>query len=161
MADDPLCAVTGCDRPVFAVGMCGAHRRRVLRGAALDSPLKPATYSGRPPRPVPEGTRWCCVCLRAQPLEEFTGTSRACRHGKYLLHLRRTLGIEPEVYEQMMLSQGGLCAICRRRPAKYVDHCHRTLVVRGILCPPCNSALGAFGDDPAVFGRALEYLVGS
>lgn len=44
--------------------------------------------------------------------------------------------------------QDGLCAICGKDlPAlptqgTALDHCHVNQRVRGILCPPCNSALG-------------------
>jgi len=40
----------------------------------------------------------------------------------------------------------------------YVDHCHKTGAVRGLLCPSCNSVLGMFNDDTALFARAIDYL---
>lgn len=42
----------------------------------------------------------------------------------------------------MVARQGGLCAICRERPAVHVDHDHRAGWVRGVLCFTCNVGLG-------------------
>jgi hypothetical protein len=58
----------------------------------------------------------------------------------------------------MIEAQGGLCAICRRRPAVHVDHDHAFDVVRGVLCFPCNAALGQLQDDPQLFRNAIDYL---
>jgi hypothetical protein len=75
-------------------------------------------------------------------------------------------GISVDEFDQMMLVQGGLCAICKtelvqsdksRKPC--VDHCHKTNGVRGLLCHPCNTGLGYFRDDPARFSAAAEYVM--
>jgi hypothetical protein len=58
----------------------------------------------------------------------------------------------------MIEAQGGLCALCRTRPATQVDHDHATGAIRGILCLLCNAGLGAFGDDPKVISSAIYYL---
>jgi hypothetical protein len=39
-----------------------------------------------------------------------------------------------------------------------LDHCHDSGVLRGFLCGPCNSGLGAFGDDPERVEAAARYL---
>jgi hypothetical protein len=39
-----------------------------------------------------------------------------------------------------------------------VDHDHKTLLVRGLLCRPCNDLLGHARDDPEFFTRAKVYL---
>jgi hypothetical protein len=51
------------------------------------------------------------------------------------------------------------CPICERPLVKtHVDHCHDTGVVRGILCPGCNVALGIFQDSPEILIRAADYV---
>lgn len=58
--------------------------------------------------------------------------------------------------------QGGKCHLCRktftkkRRPV--IDHEHRTGYVRGLLCSPCNQALGVLHEDGAWLMRAARYL---
>ncbi len=58
----------------------------------------------------------------------------------------------------MRESQGGVCAICRAAPAVHVDHDHATGTVRGMLCFPCNAAIGHLRDDPDTVRRAAVYL---
>jgi hypothetical protein len=63
----------------------------------------------------------------------------------------------------MLAAQGGKCAICRTSETIkwYVDHCHVTGKVRGILCHHCNLMLGMSRDDPQVLQAAIAYLVGN
>lgn len=123
---------------------------------------RPGTH-GRKPIPVPEGHRWCGACRSALPVERFpnpgprrqAGRCREC--GKFYA-IMRTYGLSREGYSSLLDSQGGKCAICKRRDPKYVDHCHATGRVRGILCQPCNTALGAFFEDAEIFRRAADYV---
>lgn len=77
--------------------------------------------------------------------------------------LKREYGITPERVAEMLLAQENACAICLRRFAgsrkPCVDHCHRTGLVRGLLCRACNVGLGAFGDDPALLSAAAFWLL--
>lgn len=64
-------------------------------------------------------------------------------------HLKATYGITREKYIEMLSSQGGLCAICKSPTARWkkqfhVDHCHKSLNIRGLLCNRCNPMLGWF-----------------
>jgi len=52
----------------------------------------------------------------------------------------------------------GLCAICGEETALKIDHCHLTLIVRGLLCFKCNTGLGLFRDSPKLLNKAAEYL---
>jgi hypothetical protein len=76
----------------------------------------------------------------------------------------------------MLLSQGGLCLVCRKpiefkRAGKEVgshgwtnsaaiDHCHDTGVVRGILCFRCNTTLGHVYECPDILENLIEYVKG-
>lgn len=79
-------------------------------------------------------------------------------------HLVRKYGVSLADYEEMLLAQGGKCAICgvgeeaQRYGVLHVDHCHRTGNVRGLLCRGCNHLLGVVSDDPAALARAIAYL---
>lgn len=71
-------------------------------------------------------------------------------------------GLTQEQYDSMWADQGERCAICRTDTPTTkgwaIDHCHTTGTVRGLLCQPCNLALGQFQDDPAVIRSAARYL---
>ena len=65
------------------------------------------------------------------------------------------------VYDRLLASQNGGCAICRsnndgRRLC--VDHDHVTENVRGLLCSKCNMAIGLLRDSPDLIRRAATYL---
>lgn len=67
-----------------------------------------------------------------------------------------------EEYDALFEFQGGRCAICKEEtPGKRlcVDHCHSTQMVRGLLCHPCNQALGLYRDNPQILTSAIAYLV--
>jgi len=58
-------------------------------------------------------------------------------------------------------NQEGKCAIClndlTEAEAK-LDHCHKRLVSRGILCHSCNILLGMAKDNIEILTRAIKYL---
>jgi len=74
----------------------------------------------------------------------------------------RALGCTPKMYAELLQKQGGVCAICARPNASgrqlAVDHCHRSGVVRGLLCTLCNTAIGSFGDNPDLLEKAKAYI---
>jgi hypothetical protein len=81
-------------------------------------------------------------------------TRKSSRH----YHLKQRYGIGADDVDRMIAEQGGLCVVCRRKPAVQVDHDHKTNRVRGILCDGCNGGLGLFDDDSAAIRRAIDYL---
>lgn len=44
------------------------------------------------------------------------------------------------------------------KAALCIDHCHTTGVVRALLCPPCNQAIGVLNEDPAWLEAAARYV---
>lgn len=62
----------------------------------------------------------------------------------------------------MLAQQKGVCLGCLRPEAPdlplCVDHCHATGLVRGLLCTPCNIALGNVYEDRQTLVRLHKYL---
>lgn len=69
----------------------------------------------------------------------------------------RKYGLTVEEVEALLVSTT-VCQICGREVNLYIDHCHETGRVRGLLCLQCNTSLGNFNDDVALLHRAIEYL---
>lgn len=67
-----------------------------------------------------------------------------------------------ELIARLEVDQNGRCAICNTLPPDntplFLDHDHKTLVIRGLLCLPCNTGLGMFKDEPKLLARAIVYL---
>lgn len=83
------------------------------------------------------------------------------KHDAYKLSwkLRNLYGITLEEYEAMKARQAGVCAIrgCGR-PLRDLDHCHKSGAVRGLLCRPCNLAIGLMDDSNDRIRGLIEYL---
>jgi len=95
---------------------------------------------------------YCHACNRAR----YDWATKG-RNNRY----RTQYGITLEEYEILLTQQDGKCAICRMaagRKRLSVDHDHKTGAIRGLLCFPCNSALGRFKDDPNLLDAAKRYL---
>lgn len=71
----------------------------------------------------------------------------------------RKYGVSPALVEEMKLTQGGACAICKVVPKRFhVDHDHSSGKVRSLLCNNCNLALGHLKDSPTLARAAAAYL---
>jgi hypothetical protein len=75
-------------------------------------------------------------------------------------HRRRIYGLNEEQYNNMILSQNNICAICHKPSDKtlHIDHDHVTGRVRGLLCSNCNTGIGFFKEDIDSLASAIEYL---
>jgi len=123
--------------------------------------------------------RVCSHCNAEHPSSEFylekdkralngisqRSTCRKCtEHRKYKRFIEKTYKFTFEQYEQLFDSQDGKCAICESKVGNsktgrlFVDHCHSSHEVRGLLCGNCNSGLGHFKDSPKLLQRAINYL---
>lgn len=77
--------------------------------------------------------------------------------------LRNKYGIDQATYDEMLLVQGGRCAICdipapAVKRGLHVDHNHQTGKVRALLCGACNTSLGLMKEEPELLRTAAEYL---
>ena len=128
-----------------------------------------------------ENGRTCTTCGVFKPASEYKlerdsrasggiamrSKCRPCNEFRsYKAHIKRNYGISYEEYEAIRSKQGGKCAICgnesnnnsRTYDRLFVDHCHETGKVRGLLCSSCNHALGLMKDDTKLLKLAIDYL---
>ena len=106
---------------------------------------------------------WCLVCSRTnsrlyasrKPKKNVDNLLR-----QYWPHLRITHARRQ--FNRLLKAQGNACAMCLLpfdgTRKSFIDHCHTTGIVRGILCPQCNSGLGMFKDNTDNLQRAMKYL---
>jgi hypothetical protein len=111
----------------------------------------------------------CKACRAKKERERWMDTAtRPSRSPEYKRRerLKRLFGITLEEYEERLIAQDGVCAICRK-PSSWnrregellvVDHCHDTGRVRGLLCHACNQALGLMRDNPRLLQAAADYI---
>ena len=78
-------------------------------------------------------------------------------------------GVDQEMYDEMVAEQDNCCAICGEHASVpkdrwdgtselQIDHCHKTGLVRGLLCTQCNNGLGRFKDNIENLKKAIWYL---
>lgn len=81
------------------------------------------------------------------------------------LRLQREFHTNLSEHNKVLAFQDGVCYICKKRLNKKgfplrlaVDHCHKTGLLRGLLCWPCNKAIAILQDDPQRMYNAYEYI---
>lgn len=117
----------------------------------------------------------CKACMRGYKPSEKASEAYRLYHKRYNFE-RRTLkyGLSLDRYFEMLAQQGDKCAICggtdtgsARHPLMLVDHDHACCAgprscgkcIRGLICHPCNVALGAAQDDPDRLLAMAAYLL--
>lgn len=73
------------------------------------------------------------------------------------------LGEGLRLWRHLYKKQNGKCAICLRENGSSkvklgFDHDHKTGIIRGLLCNPCNFLIGRGQDNPNLFFAAIAYL---
>lgn len=125
--------------------------------------------------------RTCSTCKEHKSADQYTlekdvrcvggiamrSTCRPCTEfRKYKAFMKKRYGITYEEYEKLLKEQNNKCAICGSEDAQsirtsgklFIDHCHTTNRVRGLLCSKCNYALGQFNDNVSLLQSAINYL---
>lgn len=107
------------------------------------------------------GIKKCCMCKKCFKKNNFgidksrpDKLHRFCKNcsNLYIASKKYNLSIEElkNKYQQA-------CEICGCETV-CIDHCHKTLKVRGSLCKKCNLGLGAFNDNINYLNAAIKYL---
>lgn len=115
----------------------------------------------------------CITCGEQKPLSEFQkrkdvkcGYRNQCNtcRSKYnsTRHRKIKYSITQNGFDSILKIQNNCCDICKNILVKgqgtHIDHDHTTGKIRGILCNPCNRALGYFKDSTEILKSAILYL---
>jgi len=101
----------------------------------------------------------CKECIKQQTSKYYHSNPRIAKNSE----LKRKFGITLDQYNQMLVDQEYKCACCgtlnpQGKGIFHVDHCHKTGVIRGLLCHLCNTGIGKLGDDLPGLLKAVRYL---
>ncbi len=107
--------------------------------------------------------------VKAKHLEQGRRWREANREKQREMDLKSRLKTRYDMtlaqYKALLEIQGGKCAICSSETPKrkralgfFVDHCHFTGRVRGLLCHRCNLAVGWMEDNIALVTNVSKYL---
>lgn len=154
----------------------GATRAELVRVRAARRPATPVTC--RHPDRQHFGKGLCKPCYMTQWIKAHphanTGNEWLRRNPEQAaLHKRKNVlkkhGITIDQYAAMWLAQDGCCAnpncdftaaliVPDYRRGLQVDHDHATGLLRKLLCPGCNLALGCVNDGVGRLLGLVEYL---
>jgi len=111
------------------------------------------------------GNRWCFRCRSWKARDLFSldksrraGRSCSCKECTSDASTASRYGMSPQQLKDFRDAHSHRCGICSATKILYVDHNHETGVLRGLLCPSCNSAIGLLGESKERFAAAVAYL---
>jgi hypothetical protein len=112
------------------------------------------------------GYAWICKKCKTQKKADkkasMSNDDWMLLNRKYWLKSQYNLSLAG--YNEKLVAQNHKCAICACDETEafksllFVDHCHTTKKIRGLLCHHCNTALGKFRDSSEILAKAIQYL---
>lgn len=103
----------------------------------------------------------CRECAKRHQSNRYWKHKDVRNQGSVNIRRLKRYGITVAQYNELILKQNGVCAICKTEGNKQslsVDHSHETGKIRGLLCHNCNLAIGLCHDDIAILKASIEYL---
>jgi len=98
---------------------------------------------------------WCKKCMSNWHKEYHQKNPILIRER----HFKNRYGITIKERNKIISKQNGVCAICGVIPKRFdTDHCHKTGIIRGLLCHNCNAGIGYFGENTDRLLLAIKYL---
>jgi hypothetical protein len=102
---------------------------------------------------------YCKICLRENKKSHYDYTKNK------LQYIKNKYNLSEIELNQMYVLQEKKCKICKKEfnflskhKGLYIDHCHNTGKVRGLLCRNCNALLGNSKDNIDILYFSILYL---
>lgn len=149
------------------VKSCGCNKKKYV---SKNNPRNKGTYLDD------LGNKQCIECLEIKKEKDYPINNsepdklnrrcHICRKNGWLL---KKYNITLKDYNSLLKEQNFKCACCFKTSNEitnsrcndglfFVDHCHTTGNVRGLLCASCNSGIGFLKDDINILNNAINYL---
>lgn len=101
------------------------------------------------------------IRLRHKQTEKFKNTTKKYTKNYKPRYRELMYGLTSEQYTAMLADQNYTCKICKNKLEEFkkthIDHCHKTKIVRGILCHGCNLGIGFFKHNSKLLRVAALY----
>lgn len=142
---------------------------RICSSCGINKPLSEFALS----RTRKLGREYCCKkCCRERARKWYqnnrekakeTARQWKLKHPERVRVLNRrssqkfNYGMEDGKFDEMYKKQNGRCAICGEESNLYVDHDHKTNMVRKLLCPRCNHMVGVVEANINLLSKVIQY----
>jgi Recombination endonuclease VII len=151
-------------------GICKECVNRYTIDRARKKGVKPARRVTE--RKIVDGVecKYCPPGKHWVPLDQFCknsrfedGVQRSCKQCVRKRNFEIKYGIPWDTKVEMHRNQDGKCANrgCRRELSPEfsdTDHCHKTGIIRALLCQGCNTSLGSLGECPDRIRGLADYI---
>jgi len=137
--------------PVFAFKKCNVHSWQKEEHFYYNTHTN--SYSCKPNHLARLKDKYCPIKRKAKQLKEW--------HKQRDYRIKKHFNITSDQFNLLLTQQNHQCAICKISKSDKnfdIDHCHKTKIVRGLLCRLCNMGLGYFKDSPELLEKAAQYL---
>lgn len=113
-----------------------------------------------------DNKKYCNRCNELKFLDDFYSNGKElrgeCKDCYKFTNRLNNYGLDRGNFDHLLLSQNNKCAICSEDLESiskcFIDHNHENEIVRGILCPSCNTAIGLLKDSPEIINKAYSYV---
>lgn len=144
------------NKPVKAVGLCRNCYDKLLRDRNPEYKARQQANARKWAKEHPERTKE----IQRKKNEKYKN-SPEIQERIYLTHVLREYELTEDQYRKLLTTSDNKCMICKNPSATgkrlHIDHCHKTNVVRGLLCNNCNWYMGKIDKDPELLERLINY----
>lgn len=152
--DSHECNVKGCEKLIVKMNT-DTNRYHLICHFCSMRVFGPSNRKGTLAK---DGIKKCSICQEDKVVREFRrdvyrkdGYASRCKECDRAMHLKSSYGISPDDYDRMVAKQNNRCECCSLTKTEcnhpddkpwFVDHCHKTGAVRGLVCHNCNILIG-------------------